>query len=145
MHFIDKYLDNGMKILDAGCGAGRYSIEFAKRGCKVTLLDISNEQLKIAKEKIDDAKVNKNIEGIFQGDIRDLSQFENEKFDLVVCYGAPLSYILECREKVVLEFNRVLKKNGMLFVSVNNKWGVVFNCFWVINIPIFLVIQSIGI
>ncbi len=124
MHFIEKFLHKGMKILDAGCGAGRYSIEFAKRGCKVTLFDISDEQLKIAKEKIDEAGVNENIEGIFQGDIRDLSQFRNEQFDMVVCYGAPLSYVLEKREKAILEFNRVLNKNGLLFISVNNKWGI---------------------
>lgn len=124
MHFIEKSLHKGMKILDAGCGAGRYSIEFAKRGCRVTLFDISDEQLRIAKEKIDEAKVTDNIDGIFQGDIRDLSQFENEQFDMVVCYGAPLSYILEDREKVILEFARVLSKNGSLFVSVNNKWGI---------------------
>lgn len=124
MHFIEKYLRKGMRILDAGCGAGRYSIEFAKRGCKVTLFDISSEQLKIAKEKIDEAKVNDNIEGIFQGDIRDLSKFENGQFDMVVCYGAPLSYVLENREKAILEFNRVLNKNGLLFMSVNNKWGI---------------------
>jgi ubiquinone/menaquinone biosynthesis C-methylase UbiE len=124
MHFIEKYLQKGMKILDAGCGAGRYSIEFAKRGCNVTLFDISDEQLNIAKEKIDEAKVNENIDGIFQGDIRDLSQFKNEQFDMVVCYGAPLSYVLENREKAILEFNRVLNKNGLLFMSVNNKWGI---------------------
>ena len=124
MHFIEKYLHKGMKVLDAGCGAGRYSIEFAKRGCKVTLLDISDEQLKIAKEKINEAKVNENIEGILQGDIRDLSLFKDEQFDMVVCYGAPLSYVLENREKAILEFNRVLSKSGMLFVSVNNKWGI---------------------
>ncbi|MGV8984473.1 class I SAM-dependent methyltransferase [Clostridium sp.] len=124
MHFIEKHLHKGMRILDAGCGAGRFSIEFAKRGCKVTLFDISDEQLKIAKEKINEAKVNENIEGIFQGDIRDLSQFKNEEFDMVVCYGAPLSYVLENREKAILEFNRVLSKSGFLFVSVNNKWGI---------------------
>lgn len=124
MHFIEKHLHKGMRILDAGCGAGRFSIEFAKRGCKVTLFDISDEQLKIAKEKINEAKVTENIEGIFQGDIRDLSQFKNEQFDMVVCYGAPLSYVLENREKAILEFNRVLSKSGFLFVSVNNKWGI---------------------
>ncbi len=124
MHFIESYLHKGVKILDAGCGAGRYSVEFAKKGCKVTLFDISDEQLKIAKEKIDEAKVSDNIEGIYQGDIRDLSQFKNEEFDIVVCYGAPLSYVIKNRDKAILEFNRVLSKNGRLFISVNNKWGI---------------------
>lgn len=89
MHFIKKILKKGMKFLNAGGGTGRYSIEFANRGCQVTLFDISDEQLKIAKEKINEAKVNENIEGIFQVDIRDLSQFKNEEFDMVVCYGVP--------------------------------------------------------
>ncbi len=124
MHFIEGFLYEGMRILDAGCGSGRFSIEFAKKGCKVTLFDISDEQLRIAEEKIIDAQVDKNIEGIFQGDIRDLSQFEDEQFDMVVCYGAPLSYVLENRERALLEFNRVLNENGRLFVSVNNKWGI---------------------
>lgn len=52
LDFINENIRPGMKILDAGCGAGRYSIEFAKRGCKVTLFDISDEQLRIAEEKI---------------------------------------------------------------------------------------------
>jgi ubiquinone/menaquinone biosynthesis C-methylase UbiE len=124
MHFIKDHLHKGMKILDAGCGAGRYSIEFAKRGCNVTLFDISDEQLRIAEEKICEANVKENIEEIIQGDIRDLSQFKDGQFDMVVCYGAPLSYVLENREKAILEFNRVLNNNGMLFVSVNNKWGI---------------------
>ena len=124
MHFIKKHLKKGRKILDTGCGPGRFSIEFTKAGCNVTLFDISDDQLRIAENKINKAQIEKNIDGIYQGDIRDLSQFENESFDIVVCYGAPLNYILQNREKIIQEFNRVLKNNGKLFVSVNNKWGV---------------------
>jgi cyclopropane fatty-acyl-phospholipid synthase-like methyltransferase len=68
-----------MRVLDAGCGAGRYSIEFAKKGCKVTLFDISDEQLKIAKEKVYEANVEENIDGIFEGDIRNLSQYYKKR------------------------------------------------------------------
>ncbi len=124
MHFIEKYLHKDVKILDAGCGAGRFSIEFAKKGCKVTLFDISDKQLGIAKEKIDTMNLSQNIEGFIQGDIRDLRQFNNEQFDMVVCYGAPLSYVTNNRDKVITEFNRVLKKGGTLALSVNGKIGV---------------------
>jgi cyclopropane fatty-acyl-phospholipid synthase-like methyltransferase len=62
MHFIENDLHRGMRILDAGCGAGRYSIEFAKRGCQVTLFDISDEQLKIAEDKIEEANVREKYE-----------------------------------------------------------------------------------
>lgn len=125
MDFIENHLKEGMRVLDAGCGAGRYSIELAKKGCKVTLFDISSEQLRIAKEKIQEAKVEKNIEGFIQGDIRDLSQFKDEEFDMIICYGAPLSYVMENREKAILEFNRVLNKDGLLALSVNNRWGII--------------------
>lgn len=124
MDFIKEYLYEGMKILDTGCGAGRYSIEFANMGCKVTLFDISDEQLRIAQKKINEQNVNHNIEGIFQGDIKDLSSFENESFDMIICYGAPLSYIIDDRECVISEFYRVLKHKGVLALSVNNKWGI---------------------
>jgi ubiquinone/menaquinone biosynthesis C-methylase UbiE len=124
MHFIENHLHQGMRILDAGCGAGRYSIEFAKRGCQVTLFDISEEQLRIAEEIIEEAGVRDNINEIVRGDIRDLSKFSDEEFDMVVCYGAPLSYVLDNRKKAIQEFHRVLKKEGSLFVSVNNKWGI---------------------
>lgn len=124
MHFIENHLQKGLKILDAGCGAGRYSIEFAKRGCNVTLFDISDEQLKIAENKMVEAGYSERLERIVQGDIRDLSQFSDGQFDIVVCFGAPLSYVLDNRELAILEFKRVLKNKGMLFVSVNNKWGI---------------------
>jgi len=47
LDFIRSLIGPGRKILDAGCGAGRYSIELARRGCEVTLLDISDVQLAI--------------------------------------------------------------------------------------------------
>ncbi len=40
-------------MLDAGCGAGRFSIPIAQNGSRVTLLDISDGQLSLARQKID--------------------------------------------------------------------------------------------
>ena len=125
MDFIREHIEKGMKILDAGCGAGRYSIEFAKMGCDVTLFDISDEQLKIAKSKVDECNLSSYISGYIQGDLVDLSAFTDESFDIIVCYGAPLSYVLEGRNTVISEFSRILKKGGTLVASVNNRWGVI--------------------
>ena len=124
MDFIKEHLKPGMRILDAGCGAGRYSVELAKMGCNVTLFDISDEQLKIARAKIAENNLSGRISGYVQGDIRDLSAFADSTFDMVICYGAPLSYVLENRETAISEFYRVLKTGGTVAASVNSKWGV---------------------
>jgi len=124
MDFVMEHIKPGMHVLDAGCGAGRYAIEFAKIGCNVTLFDISGEQLSIAQEKITERDLSGNISGYVQGDVRDLSVFAESTFDMVICYGAPLSYVLDGRDAAVAEFYRVLKSGGVVAASVNNKWGI---------------------
>ncbi len=43
-------LKPGASILDIGCGTGRHSIELAKRGYKMTGLDLSEKMLEVARE-----------------------------------------------------------------------------------------------
>ena len=45
------HLKEGIEILDLACGIGRHSIEFAKRGYKVTGLDINPILLKEARKR----------------------------------------------------------------------------------------------
>jgi S-adenosylmethionine-dependent methyltransferase len=48
-HFLEKYLPKHGLILNAGRGPGRYTIELARRGYDVVLLDFVPEMLKVAK------------------------------------------------------------------------------------------------
>ena len=41
-------LRHGARILDVGCGAGRHSVELARRGFRLTSLDLSGGQLRQA-------------------------------------------------------------------------------------------------
>ncbi|MCX7914519.1 MAG: methyltransferase domain-containing protein [Thermodesulfovibrionales bacterium] len=45
--------DKTCNIIDIGCGTGRHSIELAKRGYKVTGIDLSGSQLQRARQKAD--------------------------------------------------------------------------------------------
>lgn len=45
------------RVLDVGCGTGTSAIEFARRGFQVTGCDISEEAIRLAKEKSQKAKV----------------------------------------------------------------------------------------
>lgn len=122
LDFIKEELSAKPRVLDAGSGPGRYALEFAKRGCAVTLCDISDGELALAEEKFGENDIA--AERFVQADLRDLNVFPDESFELTVCYGAPLSYITENREKALSELVRVTKRGGTVAVSVNNTWGI---------------------
>lgn len=54
VEFYIKYANKtGNNILELGCGTGRCSIEFAKRGINVTALDLSDQMLEEFKKKLE--------------------------------------------------------------------------------------------
>jgi 2-polyprenyl-3-methyl-5-hydroxy-6-metoxy-1,4-benzoquinol methylase len=52
LNFLKKYLPPKGLVLDAGGGPGRYTIELAKLGYDVVLVDLVKENLEIAKRQI---------------------------------------------------------------------------------------------
>ena len=126
LHFLKKYLPKKGLILDAGGGPGRYTIELAKLGYNVVLLDLTPELLHIAKRKIKKEKVQNKVKQIMQGSIDDLSMFENNTFDTIICFGGALSHIVnkKQREKAIDELVRVAKRGAPIFVSVIGRLAV---------------------
>jgi ubiquinone/menaquinone biosynthesis C-methylase UbiE len=124
-HFLEEYLPKTGVVLDAGGGPGRYSIELAKRGYDVVLLDISPKCLELARKKIARAHVGNRVKQIIEGSIIDMSVFNDEQFDAVLCLG-PFSHLIEKhqREKAANEIVRVAKTGAPLFISVIGLLGV---------------------
>lgn len=120
LHFIDKFMPEAGHILDAGGGPGRYTLEMAKRGFSVTHLDISPNFVECTKKVIAENNLSELLVDSVEGDICDLSRFEDSNFDGVLCLGAPLSHVVEAseREKAVLELIRVAKPGSYIFCSV---------------------------
>lgn len=120
MHYLKKYLPSNGDILDAGGGPGRYTIELAKMGYDVTLIDFTPELLTTARTQIKKAEVSEHVKLVAQGTICDLSRFDDETFDSVVCLGGPLGHVLDRAERVksINELIRVAKKRAPIFVSV---------------------------
>ena len=125
-HFLKKYLPKRGTILDAGGGPGRYSIELARQGYNIVLLDLVPEMLQTAKKKMRRAGILQKVRQFAQGSVEDLSAFSNGSFDAVLCLGAPLNHLLEAkqREKAAEELVRVAKKNAPIFVSVISRIGL---------------------
>lgn len=119
---IKRFLPKGKNavILDAGGGTGYWAIRLAKLGYGLVLTDISRNMLKIAKEKIEKEKLEEKIETEI-ADIRDMSYFPSNHFDMALAEGDPVSYCLDA-EKAIRELARVVKPNAHVVVSVNSKY-----------------------
>lgn len=126
LRFLKKHLPKKGLILDAGGGPGRYTIELAKKGYNVVLLDIAPANLEFAKRQIKKAKVQNRVKEVAEGSIVDLSKFANNTFDAVICLGGPLSHVPTKKErnKAVSELIRVAKRGAPIFISVIGRLGV---------------------
>ena len=128
-YFYKKYLKKGMKILDAGGGPGRYTIDLAKQGYYMTLLDISDKELEVAKRKIKKYRVGKFVDSVDLGSITDLP-YQDNSFDMVLCIGGPLSHLRTEteRKKAIKELVRVAKPGAPVFISVMARPAVLNLC-----------------
>lgn len=75
----------GARVLDVGCGPGRHSLEFARRGMQVTGVDISQEFVDIAAKTAHDEALND--AHFVRMDARGLIATDDfhQRFDLAVC------------------------------------------------------------
>lgn len=99
------------RLLDAGCGEGYLSLMFAMQGAIVTGVDISEKLIKIAK-----AADKEHIVDFQVGNICNLQGIKDEKYDIVLCNLVLLN--IHCYEEALIEFHRVLRKNGVLVISI---------------------------
>ncbi len=129
LFYLKKYLPKKGLILDAGGGPGRYTIELAKRGYDIILLDLVSGNLEFAKKKVKREKVDNKVKDFIQGSITDLSEFPDNSFNAVLCLGGPLSHVSpkKEREKAISELTRVAKKNAPIFISVMSRYGVLLS------------------
>ncbi|MGL5440473.1 MAG: class I SAM-dependent methyltransferase [Filifactoraceae bacterium] len=124
LHMIEQYFNKNGDILDIGSGPGKYSLELLKKGNRVTLYDLSIEELKLAKENIE--RENLQATDYICGDCSDLDQFEDNSFDLVLVMG-PMYHIHSKtrRLEILRQVKRILKKGGIALVAYLNGVGVV--------------------
>lgn len=98
----------GKKILDLGCGPGRDSIVFKKKGYQPVCLDISDSMLKICKDKkLKTVKM----------DIEKLS-LPIKSFDGIWSYTA-LTTIPKVKVwQIINKLHRILSRDGILFLGL---------------------------
>ena len=124
LRLIDKYFPKQGRVCDIGGGTGRYTIELLRKGYLVTLLDLSDEEIRLATLQLN--KHGLSAEQLIVGDARDLSTLESDTFDAALLLG-PMYHIVEPNEraKVLHELKRILKPEGVAIIAYLNSWGLI--------------------
>lgn len=105
------FRSRGKTILDMGCGTGINAYYLVKKGFDIIGIDISKNMLGVARKFYPSIRFE-------EQDILHTS-FDGESFD-----GIVLAYVInhfnqEGLEQLKNEINRILKKNGVLFISAH--------------------------
>src|SRR3989344_163737 len=110
-HFIE--LLPGKYILDLGCGSGDHSLLFKQQGLEVSAIDISQEMVRLTREK-----------GI-EAEIMDIEQltFALESFDGIWAVTSLLHIPKAALPGVIKNLHKILKHGGILYVCVKEGEG----------------------
>lgn len=105
----------GKRVLCLASGGGQQSIAFALLGADVSVLDISHSQL----ERDNAASRHYGVEiSLFQGDMRDLSCFDEDFFD-IIWHPYSLTFVPDSRV-VFHEVSRILNTGGLYYLMCAN-------------------------
>ena len=108
-------------VLDLACGEGTFAVELARRGYRVTGVDLSPEMLELAREKAREAGVTVEF---LQQDMRSLDL--PWRFDLVTCWYDSLNYLLEHEDllKTFANVAEVLNPDGLFIFDMNTRYAL---------------------
>lgn len=115
----------GMRLLDAGCGAGLALVLATKRGAIPTGLGAAGGLLEVARERLPDADLR-------QGDLEDLP-FDDDTFDAITAFNS-VQYATD-PTNALREIKRVTKPGAQVAVVT---WGTPERC------DMRTVLQAIG-
>ena len=106
-----------MKMLDIGVGGGRTTIYFAKLAKEYVGIDYSDHMIEACKKRFSgEGNISFKL-----ADVRELRDFKDNDFDLVLFSFNGLDYINhQDRIKALKEIKRVLKKGGVFVFSSHN-------------------------
>ena len=107
--------DNGLKVLDVGCGDGATELFFQKYfpSWQVTGIDVSGKSIDEAEKK----KIYGTVFKIYDGNT--IPSRDNE-FDIVFMAGVLHHVSFSLHENIISEIRRVLKKDGRLYLFEHN-------------------------
>ncbi len=113
INYVLRCFENMEKIVEVGCGTGKFTIPLAKTGKKIIAIDYSEEMLEIVHKKAIAEKVENNIE-FRNGDIENLdipSQSARAVLSIAVLRH------FENQTRAISELSRILVPSGILIID----------------------------
>jgi SAM-dependent methyltransferase len=108
----DRGLPSGARLLDAGCGTGRYAVELARRGYRVTGLDAAADLILVARQRA-------GVDGValITADLTTLPPAP--QYDAILCRGVLNDLVDDqTRRNAFQAFARALIGGGVLVLDV---------------------------
>lgn len=102
-------VNEGMNILDIGCGTGAHLRLYQKEKCNIYGIDSSAAMLKVAQKKLGA------YADLTLGSATDL-EFADDKFDVILCSAVLHEMSQKVRLDVLKEAKRVLKHDGRILL-----------------------------
>lgn len=114
MRYIEKYLREGMRVLEIGAGTGRYSHAIARMGYQVDAIELTEHNIEIFRQNTQPGE----RVSIAQGDATHLDGIADETYDIALLLG-PMYHLFdnESRMAALSEAARVTKRGGVVFAA----------------------------
>ncbi len=116
----------GKKVLEIGCGIGTDSINFARAGADVTILELSEKSLELCKRRFELYNLTARF---YQGNAEELSVYVPvEKYDLIYSFG--VIHHTPNPARVIQEIKQYCHKGTELRIMLYSKWS--WKVLWII-------------
>jgi S-adenosylmethionine-dependent methyltransferase len=122
--YLNQYLPAHGSILEVGAATGGYTLELAKRGYRLTAVDLSAANIELCRKRLTGEGLQGQVHLVL-ADARDLKEVTARDFDVVLLMGPLYHLVEETDRKVALQevFDR-LRTGGIVFSSFISRFGI---------------------